>query len=111
MVQCRRGLIVADGVEVEGWCKEGKECWLGGQAVWCRMVMEMVQRVRPQVSGIFSFYSIMRDLFPTRVRRWSCLGGSLPISCGSGVSTKVLVFKVVEIVKGVETPARVVGWW
>ena len=51
----------------------------------------MVQRVRPQVSGIFSFYSIKRDLFPTRVRRWSCLGGSLPISCGSGVSTKVLV--------------------
>ena len=76
------------------------------------MVMDgkMVQRVRPQVSGIFSFYSIKRDPLPTRVRRWSCLGGSLPISCGSGVSTKVLVLILVEIVQRVETPARVAGW-
>ena len=77
------------------------------------MVMDgkMVQRVRPQVSGIFSFYSIKRDLLPTRVRRWSCLGGSLSITCGSGVSTKVLVLILVEIVQRVETPARVAGWW
>ena len=77
------------------------------------MVMDgkMVQRVRPQVSGIFSFYSIKRDLLPTRVRRWSCLGGSLSITCGSGVSTKVLVLIIVEIVQRVETPARVAGWW
>ena len=36
----------------------------------------------------FPFYAIMRGPLPTRVRRWSCPGGSLPITCGSGVSKK-----------------------
>ena len=89
----RVGTPVDGAMEVRAECGEGSGNWKdgakrarsGGCDGECRaMDGKMVQRVRPQVSGIFSFYSIKRDLLPTRVRRWSCLGGSLSITCGSG---------------------------
>ena len=74
------------------WKDGAKRARSSGGDGECRVMDgKMVQRVRPQVSGIFSFYSIKRDPLPTRVRRWSCPGRSLSIICGSGVSTKVLV--------------------
>ena len=87
------------GTPVDGAVEERAECgkWSGnwkdgakrarssGGDGECRVMDgKMVQRVRPQVSGIFSFYFIKRDPLPTRVRRWSCPGRSLSIICGSG---------------------------
>ena len=66
--------------EVKRWCaREDKEA----SAVEGDGDGDGARRETPSL-WCFSFYSILRGPLPTRVRRWSCLGGSLHISCGSG---------------------------